>query len=202
MIIKNLADLNCFNTYKLKPTIEKSKYYDQFDYDFTTPTQNEINVIALWKIKRYSVKSICAALWLEKEQVNRIISSFRSIIRKTKRRKRNWRKGARFSVTDDQISRIKQYCDETKNKPIKIKDIKQAVWPAEENRYIPTNSTISSILKNELNMRYKVLQTRNLITKKPENRRLFCQSLALQNILRNANTELIYVDEFNFSSRK
>ena len=75
-------------------------------------------------------------------------------------------------------------------------------WGKHLDETPPSKTTIASILKKELGMSYKVLQTKNTKVTKPEQERLFCESLAVQLWLRDAGFELKYVDEFSFSSRK
>ena len=104
-----------------------------------------------------------------------------------------------MTITINQISKIKAFWDKTKDKPIKIRDVKLAVKPPGWIEKTPSNSTISSILKKELRMKYKVLQFRNLKTETFANKRLFIENLVIQGIFKRNNTELIYIDEFSFS---
>ena len=115
----------------------------------------KVDVIMMWRFKRYSIKSISAKSWLPREQVNNIISKYRSIVKRLGKKKRNLRKGTLLAVTIDQISGIKAFRDKTKDKPIKIRNIKLAVWPPGWIEKTPSNSTISSILKKELRMKNK-----------------------------------------------
>ena len=51
-------------------------------------------------------------------------------------------------------------------------------------------------------MSYKVVQKRNPTTKNANNIRLFHKVFAIQVFLRARDYELIYIDEFSYSSRK
>ena len=148
----------------------------------------KVDVIMIWRFERYSIKSISTKSWLPREQVNNIISKYWSIVKRLSKKKRNLRKGTRLVVTINQISKIKAFWDKTKDKPIKIRDVKLAVWPPGWIEKTPSNSTISSILKKELRMKYKVLQFRNLKTETFANKRLFIENLAIQGILKRNNT--------------
>ena len=207
---KTLIELitECFE-YLVKKNSKQFNIEEDNKHQIETPQlMNEISnnvkvdVIMMWRFKRYSIKSISAKSWLPREQVNNIISKYRSIVKRLSKKKRNLRKGTRLAVTINQISKIKAFWDKTKDKPIKIRDVKLAVWPPGWIEKTPSNSTISSILKKELRMKYKVLQFRNLKTETFANKRLFIENLAIQGILKRNNTELIYIDEFSFSSRK
>ena len=124
----------------------------------------KVEVIMMWKFKRYLIKSISVKSWLPREQVNNIISKYRSIVKRLSKKKRNLRKGTRLAVTINQISKIKVFWDNTKDRPIKIRDVKLAVWSPGWIEKTPSNSTISSILKKELRMKYRVIQFINLKT--------------------------------------
>ena len=101
-----------------------------------------------------------------------------------------------------QASGHKRLLDHPVKRPIKIRDIKHHVWQPSSNEKVPHDSTISRILRNELNITYKVLQKRNLKTENSSNIRLFHESLAIQVFLRAKDYELIYIDEFSYSSKK
>ena len=168
------------------------------DSEFRTSMQ----AVYLWRYARYSVKSIAATLLIPKEKVHQILTNYRASARKLSKEKKRIRKGVRSSVDSQQVQSIKQYWEETTKRPIKIRDIKHYVWPISQEQKPPHNSTISRILKKELGMSFKVLQKRNPKTRQEENVRLFHEAIAIQVFLREKDFELIYIDEFSYSSKK
>ena len=67
---------------------------------------------------------------------------------------------------------------------------------------IPSDTTIRNIMKTKLRMNYRLLEKKH---KKPINNkgsRNFIQACAFQIELANRELELIYIDEFSFSSHK
>ena len=87
-------------------------------------------------------------------------------------------------------------------RPIRIKDIKDYLWPLSSHEKAPHDSTFSMILRKELKMSYKVLQKRNPVKKTRDSIRLNHEAITIQVLLRSNDYELIYIDEFSFSSRK
>ena len=108
----------------------------------------------------------------------------------------------RISTGTDQLEAIKKYWNYPLNRPIKIIDIKNYVWPPDKPQRAPHDSTISRILRTEWRINYKVLQKRNPATKNANNICLFHEAFAIQVFLRARDYELIYIDEFSYSSRK
>ena len=67
---------------------------------------------------------------------------------------------------------------------------------------IPSDTTIRNIMKTKLGMSYRLLEKRHKKSINIEGSRNFIQACALQIELINRELELIYIDEFSFSSRK
>ena len=166
-----------------------------------TDTQKEIEVIALKRINWYSIKSICAKTLLPKEKVNQILSKFKYLRHPHSDNKSTEIK--RRVVSSDKIMEIKQICEDRKRYPIYSEDIKSALWSSSEKlENSPWKTTICSILKNELDMSYRLLDKKNAKTTKEAGIRDFVQSFSLQIEIQKKGIELIYFDEFSYSSRK
>ena len=80
--------------------------------------------------------------------------------------------------------------------------MKNAIWPDSISSYIPSNSTVGSIMKRELKMSYHLLEKKQRKVTQEDGVRKFIQAFALQIQLNKCETELIFIDEFSFSSRK
>ena len=65
-----------------------------------------------------------------------------------------------------------------------------------------SKTTISKTLKQNLKMSYKKLSKVNIRAFKKENITKMLQSAALLQTLRSSSTEVIYLDEFSFDTRK
>ena len=166
-----------------------------------TDTQKEIEVIALKRINWYSIKSICVKTLLPKEKVNQILSKFKYLRHPHSDNKSTEIK--RRVVSSDKIMEIKQICEDRKRYPIYSEDIKSALWSSSEKlENSPWKTTICSILKNELDMSYRLLDKKNAKTTKEAGIRDFVQSFSLQIEIQKKGIELIYFDEFSYSSRK
>ena len=144
----------------------------------------------------------CCNAFDSERNVHQIMTNYRASVRKLSKVKKRIRKGVRSYVGSQQVQSINQYWEETTKRPIKIRDIKHYVWPISQEQKPPHNSTISRILKKELGMSFKVLQKRNPKTRQEENARLFHEAIAIQVFLRENDFELIYIDEFSYSSKK
>ena len=68
----------------------------------------EEDVIALWRVHRYSVKSISAKMLLPKETVNRILSKYRSLLKKQCRINKKHRLGIGLKITLEHIEKMKE----------------------------------------------------------------------------------------------
>ena len=168
-----------------------------------TDTQKEIEVIALKRINWYSIKSICAKTLLPKEKVNQILSKFKYLLKRHPHSDNKPTKIKRRVVSSDKIKEIKQICEDRKSYPIYSEDIKSALWSSSEKlENTPWKTTICSILKNELSMSYRLLDKKNAKTTKEAGIRDFVQSFSLQIEIQKKGIELIYLDEFSYSSRK
>ena len=151
-----------------------------------------------WRRYSYSAPSISLLLSIPKEKVKEILSEYKKNVKIACNKNRRKRKGLRLSVGSDQFQVMKNYWDYPIKRPKKIKDIKEYVWSSNEHEKAPNNSTILRILRNDLKMRYKVLQKRNPITKNANSICLFHEAYPIQVLLRTKNYELIYIDEFSY----
>ena len=117
-------------------------------------------------------------------------------INKNKNRKKNKK------VTDLHINFIRDFWNSLSNQPITIRKIKAQLHnPIFESEKI-SQSWIRNILKSDLKMKNKILHKwhKKIMTK--ESARIFAESLSIQLKLMTINFEIIYMDEFSFSSRK
>ena len=166
-----------------------------------SPNDIEVQVVLLKLIKHYWSQSIAAKTNLTKIKVNKIIAKYKRLLKMQKTRKLKSIWISYLTIKDHHIEQMKKYVDSIHNTPVKIEMIKNAVWPKNSETKPPWNSTISKILKNKLNMSYKVLHKWNIKRKEKLNKRVFIESLYLQTKLRTNEIEIIYIDEFKFSSR-
>ena len=180
---------------------EEKKEYEEMEI-YSNEHSTEVDVIFYCKRLLYSIKFIAAEFAISKEKVCQILSKYKENIKKIWTMNKRKRKGLRHAVEQKHLLAIKNDWVSTIYKPIKIKDIKEYLWPLAKREKAPHNSTISRVLSNELNMSYKVLQKKNPVTRYSSNIRLFHESIAFQTLLRVKGFELIYVDEFHYSSLK
>ena len=164
--------------------------------------QSEEEVIALWRINKYSIKSISARTQIPKEIVNKILSKYRRLVKQQCNENKKKRSGKRFVVSPGHIMKIKDYLDYNEHRPICARDVIKAVWAPQDNECSPSDSTIYSILKKEFKMSYRLLEKKHMKSVDHLGTRKFIQAFSLQLKLSRDNIEIIYVDEFSFSSRK
>ena len=201
-IIQNLDD-SIPRKNKIPPIYTNDKSLISEIMKNNTDTQKEIEVIALKRINWYSIKSICAKTLLPKEKVNQILSKFKYLLKRHPHSDNKPTKIKRRVVSSDKIMEIKQICEDRKRYPIYSEDIKSALWSSSEKlENTPWKTTICSILKNELGMSYRLLDKKNAKTTKEAGIRDFVQSFSLQIEIQKKGIELIYLDEFSYSSRK
>ena len=105
-------------------------------------------------------------------------------------------------MSPEHIMKIKDYLDYNEHRPICARDVIKAVWAPQENECSPSDSTIYSILKKEFKMSYRLLEKKHMKSVDNLGTRKFIQAFSLQLKLSRDNIEIIYVDEFSFSSRK
>ena len=189
-----------------KNTIPKHIFKESLEFSQTSREEErkhiETDIITLWKVHRYSIKSISAKMLISKEIVNRILSKYRSLVRKQCQINKKQNFGRRLKVTPEHIDKMREVWERQRDKPIYIRDVKNAVWSALRSSDIPSNSTVSSIMKRELKMSYHLLEKKHRKATMEEGVRKFIQAFALQIELNKSEIELIFIDEFSFSSRK
>ena len=112
------------------------------------------------------------------------------------------RRRASRVIKDVQVEKIKEYVESIDSTPIKISMIKNSVWPADSGSKPLINFTISKILKKRLKMSYKILHKWNIKRNDGQNQLILIESLYMQAQLNENSIEAIYIDDFNFSSRK
>ena len=122
---------------------------------------SSVGVIFLWRRYSYSIKSIAAKLSISRDKVTQIISQYKANVRKICKASKRNSKNSRWSIDAYAHQAIREYWYRPTKRPIRIKDIKEHVWPSREFVKAPHNSTISRVLRNKLSMSYKVLQKRN-----------------------------------------
>ena len=80
--------------------------------------------------------------------------------------------------------------------------MKNAIRADSRSSYIPSNSTVGSIMKRKLKMSYHLLEKKQRKVTQEDGVRKFIQAFSLQIQLNKYETELIFIDEFSFSSQK
>ena len=205
--IKRVVEKSLTDIFGINTSTSNKNFANKDDHDDNMEVDDDkgrisVDAVYLWRRYHYSIKSIAAKLSISKEKVNQILSLYRANVKKMIKANKRKLKNSGLTIEYDNVQLIKNYWNNPAKRPIRIKDIKEHVWPV--NRFIKPlhDSTISRVLRNKLNMRYKVLQKRNPKTKSPNNIRIFHEAIAIQVMLRTKGFELIYVDEFSYSSRK
>ena len=158
--------------------------------------------ILLWKQNKYSIKSIAAITCTRKMQVNKSIAKYKRGIKKMWKMRHHINSNKRRRASHDYIEMIKEFWSLPKNQPITIKKIKRYTNSSRKDLEHPSNTTIRSILREELKMNYKILHKCHRKVMTGEHTRLYAESLSLQLTLNLIHYEVIYLDEFSFSSRK
>ena len=97
---------------------------------------------------------------------------------------------------------IKEFLFLPKNQSITIKKIKRYMNSSRKDLEHPSNTTISNILREELKMNFKKFHKCHRKVMTGKHTRLFAESLSLKLTLNLIHYEVIYLDEFSFSSRK
>ena len=164
-------------------------------------SQQETDIIFLWRSTKLSIKSIAVKLDISICLVNNILSKYRKIVRKALLTNRINSNKERKVICQDQISQIKHFWKINRNKPFYISDVAREVWPKSDGRIPPANSTISRVLKKTLRMSYRRLKPAPEKILKPEYIRLYWEAVLIQCILDDDLYELIYIDEFSVSHR-
>ena len=139
---------------------------------------------------------------IPKEIVNKILSKYRRLVKQQCNENKKKRSGKRFVVSSEHIMKIKDYLDYNEHRPICARDVIKAVWAPQDNECSPLDSTFYSILKKEFKMSYRLLEKKYMKSVYHLGKRKFIQIFSLQLKLSRDNIEIIYVDEFSFSSRK
>ena len=109
-------------------------------------SQQETDIIFLWKYTKLSIKSIAIKLDISICLVRNILSKYRKIVRKALLTNRINSNKERKVICQDQISQIKNFWKINRNKPFYISDVAREVWPKSDERIPPANSTISRVL--------------------------------------------------------
>ena len=162
----------------------------------------EERVVALWRVHWYSIKSIWAAMLIRKERVNHILSKYRSLVKKQWRVNKKYNLDKRMKITHEYINKVNEIWQQYKDRPIYAKNVRSALWRRDSREKIPSDTTIRNIMKTKLGMSYRLLEKKHKKSINNEGSRSFIHACALQIELINRELELIYIDEFSFSSRK
>ena len=107
-----------------------------------------------------------------------------------------------MKITPEYINKVKNIWQQYKDRPIYAKNVRSALWRRDSKEKIPSDTTIRNIMKTKLGMSYRLLEKKHKKSINNEGSRNFIQACALQIELINRELELIYIDEFSFSSRK
>ena len=156
----------------------------------------------LWKLNKYSINSIAVQTRTNKEFVNKSISKYRRGVKALWKDNQKKCKVKRKEKTVKYIEMIKDFCSSLHNQPITIRKIKSYLLASNLDKGEPCVTTIGSILRKELGMSYKILHKWHKKVMTTEHANSFAKSLLIQFKLINQDYEIIYLDEFSFSSRK
>ena len=114
-----------------KNTIPKHIFKESLEFSQTSREEErkhiETDIITLWRVHRYSIKSISAKMLISKEIVNRILSKYRSLVRKQCQINKKQNFGRRLKVTPEHIDKMREVWERQRDKPIYIRDVKNAV---------------------------------------------------------------------------
>ena len=157
----SLVNYNNSNHTELIKEILNYSNNDEKIISYQEQQQSEEEVIALWRINKYSIKSISARTQIPKEIVNKILSKYRRLVKQQCNENKKKRSGKRFVVSPEHIMKIKDYLDYNEHRPICARDVIKAVWAPQNNKCSPSDSTIYSILKKEFKMSYRLLEKKN-----------------------------------------
>ena len=107
-----------------------------------------------------------------------------------------------MKITPEYINKVKEIWQQYKNRPICAKNVRSALWRRDNIEKIPSYTTIRNIMKTKLGMSYRQLEKKHKKSINNEGSSNFIQACALQIELINRELELMYIDEFSFSTRK
>ena len=167
--------------------------------DFTSIDQR---IILMWKMDKYSVKSISIKAWMDSGLVNKNISKYKREVLNLSKINKNKNSKKKKMVADLHINFIRDFWNSLSNQPITIRKIKAQLHnPILESEKI-SQSLIQNILLSDLKWSTKFCINDIKKIMKKESARIFAESLSIQLKLMTSNFEIIYMDEFSFSSRK
>ena len=119
------------------------------------------------------------------------------------RRARNRNESSERSARNQRVMyAIREALVQFTNKPSTLNDIVSATRRILHPEPLPSKSTVWRVLRNSLQMRYKIIWKRSIKTIESEHKSWFKEAVALQLGAENENIELIFIDEFSCNNRK
>ena len=192
--ISEKFDMKLDNTEPNDTLFQEDSRFDKFSKSMMH------EVFLLIKHMQYTIKSVWAMYNIERRDVHRIIKEYQD---NTKRDEIAYNFEARAptsKVTREHIKFVKDYIRRWKGQHFTVAMVKNQIY---NNTDLDNLSEwhIRKILKTYLNYSYKKLSKMNIKVMRPEYIRRFHESAIMQHMLLEVNYELIYLDEFSFSSR-
>ena len=106
-----------------------------------------------------------------------------------------------MKITPEYINKVKEIWKQYKDWPIYAKNVRSALWQRDSIKKIQSDTTIRNIMKTKFGMSNRLLEKKHKKSINNDGSKNFIQACALQELI-NRELELIYIDEFSFSSRK
>ena len=151
-----------------EPFIDGEQIQELFRGDFDDGRDNsqpdlagDIQVIRLWRIYGFSVRSICASLLMTNEEVQETIARYKTKIRLLWKKNRREAAECRKVIGQEHLKAIDGYLEELKGHVVTRQKIKAHIADAIPCLHQPSRSSIRNILKRKLNYSYKILEKRN-----------------------------------------
>ena len=192
--ISEKFDMKLDNTEPNDTLFQEDSRFDKFSKSMMH------EVFLLIKHMQYTIKSVWAMYNIERRDVHWIIKEYQD---NTKRDEIAYNFEARAptsKVTREHIKFVKDYIWRWKEQHFTVAMVKNQIC---NNTDLDNLSEwhIRKILKTYLNYSNKKLSKMNIKVMRPEYIRRFHESAIMQHMLLEVNYELIYLDEFSFSSR-
>ena len=157
-------------------------------------------VIFQYYVKRWCKESISTKLQLSKLIISKIIWYFKKLSKHNDQQILSYNK-RKTKFNDEHIEWIGDYIKNHENQHYTINMIMQAFNDHFGDAWTLSASTLRDIIKNKLWMRFRKIEKANTKTYRTTNVRLLWESMALQWELQYLGYELIFIDEFSWSSR-
>ena len=153
---------------------------------------DQTRAIYLWRTTKLSQKSIAMKLDLSMYFVRSAVRAYKARVKQMIKLNREKSNKRREKVTPEQIDEIRSFFVMNKNKALTLGDVKEAVWKGQPPSVVPTDPTISRVLKAKLRMSYRRLNKHPPKILRGDHVRSFWEAVMIQTILRSNLYEIIY----------